>query len=112
MRQHFLAAYRAALLAVLRAQFSGTKRFRGGLAGALQLARNPHVRGYLCGAGVTLCACCLPYGHDLLPCMHLLMASSATMSTCIAQMILLPCTCSQCTWPAAFLLRGCDSVQG
>ena len=56
VRQHFLAAYRSALLAVLRAQFSGTKRFRGGLQGALQLTRNAHVHGYLRSAG------------DLVPC--------------------------------------------
>ena len=52
MRQHFLAAYRGALVSVLRAQFSATKRFRGGVEGAMQLARNLHVHAFLCGAGV------------------------------------------------------------
>jgi hypothetical protein len=54
VKQHFLASYRSALTAILRAQFSLTKAFVEGRAGALRLAANPAVHAYLCHAGVAL----------------------------------------------------------
>ena len=51
VKQHYLGSYRTAMVAVLRAQFSPIKAFKGGRAGAARLADNPAVTTYLCHAG-------------------------------------------------------------
>ena len=51
VKAHYLKSYQAALVGVLRLQFSPTKAFVGGRCGALALADNPAVFAYLCATG-------------------------------------------------------------
>ena len=51
VKEHYLASYRKAMAAVVRAQFSASKASAGGRAGALALAENEHIMQSLCCEG-------------------------------------------------------------
>ncbi len=51
LKEHFLGAYRGAMAAVVKAQFSASKATSGGRAGALSLADNKEIFHSLCRDG-------------------------------------------------------------
>ena len=51
LKEHFLGAYRGAMAAVVKAQFSASKATAGGRAGALSLADNEEIFRSLCSEG-------------------------------------------------------------
>ena len=57
LKDHFLGSYRAAMAAVVRAQFSASKASVGGRAGALGLAGNEEIFQSLCSEGQAQLCC-------------------------------------------------------